>query len=615
MSSPAGVIVSISGSALVRTKTEQGEEQLVPAYANQTLQAGDTIVTADHNVTLTLDAGEAATVTLPPNSQLVVPDSPESLLQQRIEEQVADLQAQLLNEDIDPDDLEATAAGESTPNSTDDSGDFGQPAPLLALDEPDLFSARGTDTTNISSPSVPDEETDTPANTSNSLEGFIDNSAASLNSFHSVTEDFRIETHGQLNTSLSTAQNIATQYGTLTVDTSGAWQYRLDNHHPDIQGLGAGDTLSETIRLAGQQLQFTIHGSNDLARITGDNQGFVQDIGDDLALPTPTAQGQLLIEDSDVGEARFVVEFGKTTRFGELDIGGNGDWTYRLNTELDAVRGLAEGETVSDYISIATLDGSRHTLRIDIEGSNHAPQIYNEFSPHSDPVMPNGFNINLAEESAASGKLGILDPDFGESHFLAQNSIKTQYGLASIDSEGNWQYQLDTTHSKIGALSEGEVVRDFVRVRSADDTPYDLIFTVHGSDQPAFSASSTALFDAQDDQLLLSQSSHSDSSELYIWQPDTHNEVEHIVNFHPGNGGDTLVLNELLFDDSSHPENSLHFAFDGEHTTIEFTATGADSTPQQLVLDHTDLSQFGSSDAEIIQNLIQQGNLDIASAS
>ncbi len=614
MSVSIGIIVSISGSALVRTKTEQGEELLTPLQASQHLQTGDVIVTQDQGATIQLENDSAASVNIPPNSQVIMPATPDTDLQQSIEEQIAALQQQLLQEDLDPDDLEATAAGENESLASDGNSAMGQPAPLLALDESPLLETAATIGSYAPAPAAQDDSARHSTNFDTTPNLFApENNTTSL-SFHSVTEDFQLVAQGQLATTVSSSQNISGTYGEISLDTNGRWQYLLDNSNPAVQSLGAGDTLTETINLPGQQLQLTIHGSNDQATVSGELTGGVKDIGDQHDLPAPEASGQLQVNDADLGEARFVVEFGKTTRFGEIHIDGSGAWTYRLNPELDAVRGLSEGQRVSDYVSVATLDGSRHTLRIDIEGSNHAPQIHSAFSPNSDPVMPNGFNIDLSTASSATGKLGILDPDFGESHFQAQNGITSQYGHASIDSAGNWHYTLDTSNSKVSALSDGEVLRDFVRVHSADNTSYDLIITVHGSDQPAYLQTSTALFDAQDDQLLLQQSEHTDSSELYIWQPDTPHSVEHISNFHPGSGGDTLVLSELLLDDAGNPEANLHFEFDGQHTTIEL-ASGVDGSAQQLVLDHTDLSQFGSSDAEIIHNLIQQGNLDIASAS
>ena len=73
-------------------------------------------------------------------------------------------------------------------------------------------------------------------------------------------------------------------YGSLDIDVSGAWTYTADNDLADIQGLGAGDTLTDTITVLSadgteQDVAITLNGTNDLPVITGDITGFVIEDG------------------------------------------------------------------------------------------------------------------------------------------------------------------------------------------------------------------------------------------------------------------------------------------------------------------------------------------------
>ncbi|MDX1453723.1 MAG: VCBS domain-containing protein [Oleiphilaceae bacterium] len=604
MSVSPSLVLSVSGPVSVATSDKQTSDIL---SAQQSLQQGDLLITGEAPATVILAGPPATTLHIPANSQASVGmEGDNETLRLIIEEQIAALQQDLLNDEAEINELEATAAGNA---ETSEGSAFGSPAPLLELDETTLLTPRPSSNAEPMPVTQSKLELETTPPTTEELLGVTSNAQAeNTTSFAAVTEDFQIISSGVMDGN-NQAQSFTTEYGHFSIDASGQWQYVLNNAHSDVQALGAGKMLNEEILIDSGRIVITVHGSNDQASITGDSRAYLKDIGDDHTVPIPVASGKLDLIDTDAGEARFEVVFGQDTRFGEIDILGDGQWTYRLDTGLDAIRGLAEGERITDYVAVTTLDGSRHTLRIEIEGSNHSAQIHSEFSPNADPSLPNGVEIDLSQAITASGKLGVLDPDFGQSHFAANDSIQTKLGTASIDSEGNWQYQLDTQNSKILTLQEGSVLRDFIRVYSADDTSYDLIVTVHGSDQPIFTTA--ALFDDQQDQLLLSQSAPEHESELFIWQPEQSGSEEHIADFHAVSGGDTLVLSEVLIEDSAHPEDNLHFVFDGDSTTIELSSAGG---TQQLVLDHIDLSHFGSNDAEIIQNLIAQGNLDIVSA-
>ncbi len=607
MSTPLGMVVNVTGSVLVQSAAGQIQQ---PLSEQQAIYAGDVLLSAK-GAQVVIDAGQQINIELPAEgrAELLAGEGEESL-RVHVEEQVEALKQQLLAEDLDINELEASAAGtEVSIAAGADQAGFGKVMPLLDLEETSLIeNSQNTGSFTLASAKQAGLEGVIAPQDSTAGQNF--ESGEAMASLHAVTEDFQMTASGQLAGNVA-AQQIVTQFGVLDISAGGQWLYRLDNQAEAVQALGAGDTLSETISLGKHSLSITIHGSNDLPQVVGDSSAQLKDNGDELVQAWPAATGKLHIADADAGEARFAVEFGKSTRFGEVDIDGAGNWTYRLNPELDAVKGLAEGDVVYDFVSLNTLDGSRHTLKVEIEGTNHTAQIRLEQGEFSDANLANGVEIDLALGESASGKLSVLDPDFGQSSFQVVDNLEGKFGVARIDSEGNWSYQLNTAHEKIAALNDGEVVRDFVRLHSADNTPFDLIVTVYGSDQPAYA--SAALFETSDDALLLTQNEEpSAGGELYLWQPETTDGIAHIGGFHAASGGDTLVLSELLVAEGESLEETLHFSFDGDNTVI---ACETSSGTQQLVLDQTDLSQLGGNDGEIIQRLIDQGNLDIASVS
>ncbi|MYM64942.1 VCBS domain-containing protein, partial [Pseudomaricurvus sp. HS19] len=73
----------------------------------------------------------------------------------------------------------------------------------------------------------------------------------------SVTEDTAISTGGHLvvsdtdsgESAIVPQTNVATQYGTFSIDADGNWQYQANNNDPVVQNLNAGDSLKDTIRV------------------------------------------------------------------------------------------------------------------------------------------------------------------------------------------------------------------------------------------------------------------------------------------------------------------------------------------------------------------------------
>ena len=101
-------------------------------------------------------------------------------------------------------------------------------------------------------------------------------------------------------------------YGSLDIDASGAWTYTVDNARADVQELGAGDALTDTIpvqsfdgTMQDVTITITIDGTNDAPVIAGVvSASLSEDVSVD-AIDNLVASGQLSITDVDTGEESF----------------------------------------------------------------------------------------------------------------------------------------------------------------------------------------------------------------------------------------------------------------------------------------------------------------------
>ena len=187
-------------------------------------------------------------------------------------------------------------------------------------------------------------------------------------------------------------------HGSLTITPDGAWTYELDSGLPEVQGLGEGEFLTDTVTVTSldgteQSIEITITGTNDVPVISGELSGSV--VEDEVL----TASGQLSIADADAGES-FFNEATVPGAHGSLTIDASGAWTYELDSGLPEVQGLGEGEFLTDTVTVTSLDGTEQSIEITITGTNDVPVISGELfgSVIEDEVL------------TASGQLDIADP-------------------------------------------------------------------------------------------------------------------------------------------------------------------------------------------------------------
>ena len=108
-----------------------------------------------------------------------------------------------------------------------------------------------------------------------------------------------------------------------------------------------------------------------------------------------------------------------------------------------------------------------------------------------------------------------------------------------------------------------------------------------------------------------------ESSDTFIWHAGDDGTAETpaedtITDFHIGQGGDIIDLSDVLVDEENHQlDEYLHFNFDNGDTTVEISTQAGGDVTQKVTLQGVDLSGLGASDSEIINNLLNDGNLQI----
>ena len=299
--------------------------------------------------------------------------------------------------------------------------------------------------------------------------------------FISVSEDRIVAASGnalsndtdpeQAALSVTSIGSLNGQYGTLTIQSDGSFNYVLNNEL--VQNLAQGESRSENFRYtvsdnnvvlaltASASVHVTIDGVND-APITQADAATVQED------QQTDASGNVLTNDHDVdnGTVLQVAAPGSFAgRFGTLELAANGSYRYVLNNALASVQALREGETVQESFDYQVSDGLANTpatLVINVKGSNDVPVAQLDCANVVEDLQLN-----------AAGNLLTNDQDVDHGAVLSVLSAGAQvgqYGSLSLASDGTYQYALNNGATAVQSLAAGQQVSDSFTYTVADET-------------------------------------------------------------------------------------------------------------------------------------------------
>ncbi|HYD57876.1 MAG TPA: VCBS domain-containing protein [Burkholderiales bacterium] len=293
----------------------------------------------------------------------------------------------------------------------------------------------------------------------------------------SVTEDTALVATGNLLANDSDADGSDTlsltpgayagAYGTLFLESDGAYRYELNNALNAVQGLAAGEEAVEVftydatdgIASAAGTLRIVVTGSNDAPVAPPDGANVAED-------GLLEAHGNVLENDSDVDGADALAAIVPGTyagAYGSLTLGADGSYTYTLENAADSVQGLHAGEVVTDSFVYSADDGTAHTpstVTIAIAGANDVPvAVADKASALEDGPATVAGNL-LANDT---------DRDFGTVLVLATPGTYTGlYGTLVLGAGGSYAYTLDNAAAVVQGLRAGQVVFDTFGYRSTD---------------------------------------------------------------------------------------------------------------------------------------------------
>ncbi|MEX0386269.1 beta strand repeat-containing protein [Spiribacter onubensis] len=279
---------------------------------------------------------------------------------------------------------------------------------------------------------------------------------------------------------------VAGSHGTLFLDPTGNYTYRLDNDLAAVQGLGAGDTLIDTFRYtisdgeggtASADLVVTINGTNDAPAASGaitDTSAVEAGVaadgtpvnGSDASGPADALFANVTDTDESavftVAEAKAAgqgtlgaVTSGSTSAsdglditglHGTLTVGADGSYRYSVDDADSTVQALDANATLRDAFTVVVADGAggrvEQTLNIQIQGTNDAPVTSGAITDTravEAGVAADGTPVNGTDASGAADALfaNVTDVDDNASEFTVAEAKAVGQGTLGAVTSGS----------------------------------------------------------------------------------------------------------------------------------------------------------------------------------
>jgi len=279
-------------------------------------------------------------------------------------------------------------------------------------------------------------------------------------------------------------------YGTATLDTAtGHVTYGLNDNDTDTQALQTGDTVTDSFTLyatdgtAGSSttIDFTIHGSNDAAVISGSTSGSATEAGTSSG---SAATGTATDTDVDNAANTFQVVSSATTSdsgYGTFTVDASGHWVFTVNDANSAVDQMNVGDSLTDTFTIHTADGTAQQISVTIYGANDAAIVS---GTTSGGVVESGGAL-FSGTPTVSGTITDTDVDNFDNLFTAQSATLTDhsYGSYTIDSSGNWTFTLNNSLAAVQALNDGDHLTETFTVTTIDGTQQVISVVIDGHNE------------------------------------------------------------------------------------------------------------------------------------
>ena len=341
-------------------------------------------------------------------------------------------------------------------------------------------------------------------------------------------------------------QPLAGAYGALTLNADGSYSYALNNASQPVQGLAAGQTLTETFTYtitdgdgdtSTTTLTITINGADDGVTINGlgAEGGDVTVNEDDLAdgsspdvaaltqsgsftISTPDGLGNVTIGGAQVVTDGVFTAGTATTPLGTVNITGftptlgadgsviGGSFSYNYVLADNTLTHGATGEdSVTDSFAVVVTDsdGSSGNASLDVRIIDDVPTARNDVDSVTED-SGNGENPPVADGNVLTGlgggdanaTDGVADTQGADGAMVTAvaggtlgEAFAGAYGMLTLNADGNYSYRLNNGAQPVQGLSAGQTLTETftytITDGDGDTSSATLTITINGADDGA----------------------------------------------------------------------------------------------------------------------------------
>ncbi len=331
---------------------------------------------------------------------------------------------------------------------------------------------------------------------------------------------------------------LAGAYGTLTLNSDGSYSYALNNAAQPVQGLSAGETLTEIFTYsitdgdgdpATATLTITINGADDGVTITGlDAQGAELTVDeDDLAdgsspdaaaltqtgtfdVSAPDGLGNVTIGGTQVVTDGVFTPGTASSPLGTVNITGfapvtgadgsviGGTFTYEYVLDDNTLTHPAEGQdSVTDSFAVVVTDsdGSSANASLDVAIIDDVPAARDDADSVTEdgPLTADGNVLTGGGGGDANMTDGVADTQGADGATVTAVEggavgapFATTYGTLTLNADGSYTYVLNNAAQPVQGLSAGETLTESFEYEiidgDGDPATATLTITINGAD-------------------------------------------------------------------------------------------------------------------------------------
>jgi fimbrial isopeptide formation D2 family protein/uncharacterized repeat protein (TIGR01451 family) len=320
--------------------------------------------------------------------------------------------------------------------------------------------------------------------------------------------------------SVAGATTIAGTYGTLTINPDGTYTYAVDNSLAAVQALIPGQNVNDVFSYrmhdtAGAsdiaQLSVQIQGAwdapvptNDFALAAADNGNgnAVNPVGNVLVNDTDVDAGDLLtgtairVGSEASGGTLTAVAPGSTSdvnatllhgQYGDLLIGANGTYVYRVDVANPTVIALGPLQSVNDVFTYQVSDRGNLSalaqLTVIVRGRNDPPVGHDDAATaieaagvnNGTPGLNPAGNVLTNDTDAEGDALHVGAVRTGDVTAVGStvgsvgNALQGAYGTLTLSADGTWHYNVDNSLAAVQALRTSSQTLQDVFTYTVDD--------------------------------------------------------------------------------------------------------------------------------------------------